>query len=101
MPVGSPELKLEMATATGAQLLTSTPRENVAWGELAEQGRFDLAIWFSDLFIFIVARRAQPTPPKCHLVWRLGGDSSKGKGRPEGRPFKLALNYQRDSWLRG
>jgi hypothetical protein len=64
--------------------------------KLAERERFELAVWFSDLFILVVARR----PPLPRLAWRLGGDSSKAKGRPEGRPFKLMPHYQHDIWLR-
>jgi hypothetical protein len=55
---------------------------------LAERERFELAVWFSDLFIFIVARRAQLCARlcKCNVISR--GDSvailQMQKAAPEG-----------------
>jgi hypothetical protein len=62
--------------------------ENTALADMAERERFELAVWFSDLFIFIVARRAQLCARlrKCNVISR--GDSvailQKQKAAPEG-----------------
>ncbi|MBR1033979.1 hypothetical protein JQ584_46425 [Bradyrhizobium liaoningense] len=41
------------------QLPKRSPRELATLGKLAERERFELAVWFSNLFILIVGRRAQ------------------------------------------
>ena len=68
--------------------------EYTASAKLAERERFELAVRV------LIQRLRGAHPPhlkclcKCHLAWRLGGDSRKAKSRPKGRPFDLMLIYQ-------